>query len=81
MGKGQAFFEHNKVDTLPLPSIPSQLYKNTYVANIPAIYSNVVNKYIPRILAKMTKYNLIHIALIKIGINYKWLVMLLLLIL
>ena len=57
--------------------VPSSAYDNNAVVS----YKNILNSYIPRTIAQITKYNLIQWALAYIGINQKWLVMLLVIIL
>lgn len=69
---------HNPI-AVDIP-IPSSIYRNNLTTNIVLFYNNVVNSYVPRIIARITKYNLLKWLLGFLGIRYEWLIMLLLLI-
>lgn len=70
---------HNPV-AVDIP-FPSFLYRNDYTTPLFMIYNNVVNKYVPRILSKITKYNIINWVLAWLGIRHEWLIVLLVIIL
>jgi len=61
--------------------VPSYIYRNSLTTNVIVFYNNVVNTYIPRILSRITKLQLLNWVLGFLGIRYEWLVMLLLIIL
>lgn len=70
--------KHTKsVLDVPLPSV---LYRNNFVSSISIAYNQLV-KYVPRVLAQITKYNLVKWILMELGINYNWLLMLILIVL
>jgi hypothetical protein len=59
---------------IPIPSI---LYRNSIATNVMTIYQTVVSHYIPRIIARLTKYNLIKWLLGAMGIRQEWILVLL----
>jgi hypothetical protein len=61
--------------------VPSLFYRNSIATNAIMLYQNVMTHYIPRILARLTKYNLLNWLLTTLGIRYEWLLMLLVVIL
>lgn len=63
----------NPVVDIPIPSF---LYRNDLTTSLVLIYNNVVNSYVPRILARITKYNLVKWFLGWLGIRHEWLIML-----
>lgn len=65
---------------IPIP-IPSIFYRNSIATNAVLLYQSIVSHYIPRILAEITKYNVIQWVLGAMGIRYEWLVMLLIVLL
>lgn len=86
MGKDTPFFNEMKafrnpvaVD-VPIP-IPSFVYRNDLTTSLIVFYNNVINSYVPRIIARITKYNVIKWVLGYLGLRHEWLIMLLLVIL
>jgi len=83
MGETTPFFSEiktfrNPVVDIPMPSI---IYRNGWVTNAFVIYNNIMRSYVPRILANITKYNIVKWILGYMGIRYEWLIMILLIIL
>lgn len=56
--------------------IPSVLYRNNIVSTASFVYTQLTS-YIPRILAKLSKYSILRWVLVELNINYGWLFMLL----
>lgn len=56
--------------------VPSVLYRNNIVSTASIVYSQLTS-YIPRVLAKLSKYSILRWLLIQLNINYSWLFMLL----
>lgn len=56
--------------------IPSVLYRNNIVSTTSFVYTQLTS-YIPRILAKLSKYSILRWVLVELNINYGWLFMLL----
>lgn len=65
---------------MPDIPIPSIIYRNDWTTGAVVFYNNVVHNYVPRIIARITKLNLINWFLGLLGIRYEWLVMILLII-
>lgn len=84
MGEDTPFFNEIRAYRNPITvdiPIPSFVFRNDLTTSLVLIYNNVVHKYVPRIVANITKYNLIKWVLTWLGIRHEWLIMLLLLIL
>ena len=84
MGESPTFFGEIRTIHNPVAvdiQVPSIVYRNSLTTNIFVLYNNVVNSYVPRILARITKYNVINWVLGLLGIRHEWLLMLLLIIL
>jgi hypothetical protein len=58
------------VDIFGNPRIPHSLYIESM-----NLYNGVVHKYVPRILSALSKYNFYQYLLVNLGINYKFLLM------
>lgn len=84
MGKGTPFFTQVRAfrnPVIPDIPIPSIVYRNDLTTGMVVFYNNVVHNYVPRILARLTKLNIINWILGILGIRHEWLVMILLIIL
>ena len=55
----------------------SYIYRNT-IANVGSIVYTQITNYVPRILAKLSKASIVKWILTQLGLNYSWLVLLLL---
>lgn len=82
--KSSSFFNQVKAlrrnPLIPDIPIPSIIYRNDLTTSLVVFYNNVVHTYVPRILARLTKLNIINWVLGWLGIRYEWLVMILLII-
>ena len=84
MGKDTPFFNEMKAFRNPVAvdiPIPSFVYRNDLTTSLIVFYNNVINSYVPRIIARITKYNVIKWVLGYLGLRHEWLIMLLLVIL
>lgn len=80
MEQDAKFFGNVKGSINPLGMdipIPSIMYRNSIASNLVVFYQNVITNYIPRIVARLTKYNVIKWFLALIGIRQEWLLVLL----
>lgn len=64
-----------------IDNTPTIIYRNNLFNSIITFQNNLIQKYVPRILANITKYNVLKMLLTQLGINQHWLLMLLLAIL
>lgn len=64
-----------------IDNTPTIVYRNNIVSGLISFHNNMIQKYIPRILSNITKYNIIKMVLSHLGINHHWLIMVLLAIL
>jgi hypothetical protein len=61
-----------------IDNTPTIIYRNNIFSSFITFQNNIIQKYVPRILANITKYNVLKMLLSELGINHHWLLMLLL---
>jgi hypothetical protein len=65
-----------------IDNVPTVInYRSSMINSLIAFKENVLQRYVPRIITKLTKYNLLQMILMKLGINQNWILLLLLAIL